>query len=45
MRLLDKFRPRKLLEHGDRKLDQARGLLGSVTNPHDRVTVQDLLQQ
>jgi len=33
----------KLLEHGDRKLDEARRLLDSVTNPRDRQTVQSSL--
>ena len=45
MGFLDKLRPKKLLEHGDRKLDEARNLLDSVTNPHDRQIVQDNLQR
>jgi hypothetical protein len=43
MGFLDQFRPKKLLEHGDRKLDEAGRLLDSVTNPRDRQTVQDSL--
>jgi hypothetical protein len=39
------FRPGKLLDRGDRKLELARGLLGSVTNPQDLQRAQDLLQQ
>lgn len=45
MRFLDNFRPSKLLEHGDGKLDQVRRLLYSVTNPHDQDRVRGWLQQ
>jgi hypothetical protein len=42
MRLLE-FRPGKLLDRSERKIEQARGLLDSVTNPQDLQTAQDLL--
>jgi 2-keto-3-deoxy-L-rhamnonate aldolase RhmA len=42
MRLFE-FRPGKLLHHGDRRIEQARGLLSSVTNPQDLQTAEDLL--
>jgi len=38
------FRPGKLLERGDRKIERARGLLDSMTNPQDQQTAQSLLQ-
>ena len=43
--VLLQFRPGKLLDRGARKLEQARQLLGSVTNPQDLQTAQDFLQR
>lgn len=39
------FRPGKLLNRGERKIEQARELLVSVTNPQDRQTAEALLQR
>lgn len=44
MRFLE-FRPGKLLDRGERKIERARELLISVTNPQDRQTAEDLLLQ
>lgn len=43
--VLLEFRPGKLLARGARKIEQARGLLGSVTDPRDLQSAQEILQR